>query len=76
MSIVTVDTEQRVTAGEVAVVLNCSKEKVYRMARAGEIPSERVGRALRFKMSAVTDALSAERPSWSQSRRSTGRRRR
>lgn len=77
MSIADADTEQRVTAGRVAEVLDCSLEKVYRMARLGEIPSERIGRAYRFRISAVTEALSTKKTSdWTQSRRSTARRRR
>lgn len=75
MSTFSADTEQRVTAVEVAGLLKCSTAKVHRMARAGEIPSERVGRAYRFRMSAVTAALTAEKPAWSQSRRSLARRR-
>lgn len=78
MSTATADTEQRVTAGKVAEVLDCSLEKVYRMARLGEIPAEKIGRAYRFKLSEVADALAAKpkTATWSQSRRSTGRRRR
>ncbi|MCZ4066493.1 helix-turn-helix domain-containing protein [Microbacterium sp. H37-C3] len=72
------DEEARVTAHTIARLLSCSIEKVYRMARDGEIPSERVGRAWRFKQSAVLEALNTAQPAlrFQQSNVSAKRRRR
>lgn len=69
-------TEIAVNVAGLADILRCSQDKVYRMARAKDIPSFRVGRALRFFPSQVHDALTAPKPSWTQSKRSTARRRR
>lgn len=69
-------TEDSVDVAGLARILRCSPDKVYRMRRSEEIPYFRVGRAIRFFPSKVVDALSAPKPSWQQSKRSTSRRRR
>lgn len=69
-------TEVAADVTELARILRCSTDKVYRMARAKDIPSFRIGRALRFYPSEVKAALSAPKPTWTQSKRSTARRRR
>lgn len=40
-------------ADEVAEILCCSKETVYRMARAGTIPHFHIGSMLRFSMQQI-----------------------
>ena len=40
-------------ADEVAEILCCSKETVYRMARAGTIPHFRIGTIIRFSMEQI-----------------------
>ncbi|GGD83233.1 helix-turn-helix domain-containing protein [Microbacterium murale] len=52
------------TSTELARVLQCSVDKVYRMARNREIPSVRVGRSWRFDLDAVKDELSKPADSW------------
>lgn len=69
-------TELAVNVVDLARILRCSPDKVYRMARAKDVPSFRIGRALRFYPSEVKAALSAPKPTWQQSARSTARRRR
>lgn len=41
--------DEVMTVAEVARYLRLSEAKVYRMAKAGEIPAIRIGRAWRFK---------------------------
>lgn len=65
-----------VTAAELAATtLFCSVDTVYRLANTNKIPFIRVGRAFRFYPEDVKAKLSAPKPSWSQSAKSTGRRR-
>ena len=45
------------TAGEAARILRLSKDRVYRLAKAGEIPSVRVGRSVRFRESDLREYL-------------------
>ena len=65
--------EEAVTAAELAEVLRCSTEKVYRMARAGEIPAIRVGRSWRFYPTQVKEHLSPSTDTWARSSRSMRR---
>lgn len=46
-----------ITADELAGILRVSVSHVYAMAAAGTIPSLRIGRARRFELPAVLDAL-------------------
>ena len=52
-----------ITAAELAAPehLNCSVDKVYRMARAGQIPFIKVGTDYRFDPADVKVALTPER---------------
>lgn len=68
--------EHAVDADELAHILSVSKEKVYRMARSGEIPHIKVGRIWRFYPSEVKAKLSQPRDPWKQSSRSRSARRR
>lgn len=72
----TADGELSVTAEAIAAILNCSTEKVYRMARNHDIPALKVGREWRFFASKVIGHLEAPKPDWYQSPQSRGRRRR
>ncbi|GAA2577891.1 helix-turn-helix domain-containing protein [Microbacterium binotii] len=67
--------EQAVDARTIAEVLNASLEKVYRMTRAKEIPSFKVGREYRYFPTQVLAKLQTPAPAWAQSNRSKGRRR-
>lgn len=51
-----------ITARELAApdLLNCSLDKVYRMARKGEIPAVKVGTEYRFDWDEVKTALTAK----------------
>lgn len=53
-------------AEKLAAELRCSVEKVYRMAREGEIPVFRVGRSWRFDLDEVKVELStpAQTDAW------------
>lgn len=51
------DTTDLVTVKELAKELRCSPDHVYRLARDGRIPSYRVGRAHRFKLAEVMEAI-------------------
>lgn len=64
-----------VTVAELAEELRCSREKVYRMARAGDIPGFRVGRVWRFDLDAVRARLNPVHDPWAQPARSRARRR-
>jgi excisionase family DNA binding protein len=55
--------------------LDCSRDTVYRMARAGEIPHIRIGREYRFDPDAVKQKLTATPRPWTQSKRSVARKR-
>jgi excisionase family DNA binding protein len=69
------ESEQAATVAEIALLLKTSKDKVYAMANAGEIPGFRVGRSWRFFPSKVKAHLEAPKDRWSQSARSRGRKR-
>lgn len=67
--------EKTVDADALAEILDISKEKVYRMARAGEIPALRIGSVWRFDPSQVKQTLAQPRDPWKQSAASRSRRR-
>lgn len=67
--------EDAFTPIQLARHLNCSKDKVLRMARAGEIPSFRIGRLWRFFPSQVDQVLDRKPDPWAQSNQSRARRR-
>lgn len=67
--------DNSVTATELADTLRCSVETIYRMARRGQIPTIRIGREYRFFTEEVKARLSAKPAPFTQSRRSTARRR-
>lgn len=69
--------EDMVTAVELADILRVSPQTVWRMARQKEIPAMKIGRSYRFYPSEVRFKLAnpATPPSWSQSARSTSRKR-
>lgn len=69
------DTPAPVDAEAIAQLLSCSREKVYRLAKAGDIPGFRVGAAWRFYPEKVLEHLQAPRDPWAQSPRSRSRRR-
>ena len=48
------------TAADVAEYLKIDKQTVYRKARAGEIPSFRIGRAVRFERPGIEDWVRAQ----------------
>lgn len=50
-----------VTPKELAVELKISRDLVYRLAREGRIPHERIGSNLRFNVADVKEALKPER---------------
>lgn len=65
-----------ITAAELADAdhLNCSMDKVYRLARSGEIPFLKVGSDYRFDWGAVKAALTPVRVDpWYNPRRRTRR---
>lgn len=64
-----------VTAKELAALLRKSTRTIYRMTHDDEIPSLKVGREYLYDPKAVVEKLAAPAPSWSQSRRSTARKR-
>ncbi|TFD27476.1 helix-turn-helix domain-containing protein [Cryobacterium cryoconiti] len=67
--------EKAVDGSGMAEILDCSYDKVRRMAVAGEIPGFRVGRLWRFFPQAVIAKLSQPRDPWAQSAQSRSRRR-
>lgn len=69
------DIEPAVKVDDIAKLLSVSKEKVYRVAQAGEIPAFKVGREWRFFPSKVIAHLEAPKDPWAQSSRSLARRR-
>lgn len=69
------EAEQAATVADIAGMLKTSRDKVYAMANAGEIPAFRVGRSWRFFPSKVTAHLEAPKDRWAQSTRSRGRKR-
>lgn len=56
------DGEPLLNAGELARVLNLPKSCVYEKARIGEFPSVRVGKHVRFRRSAVLEAIGPAAP--------------
>lgn len=64
-----------VTARELAALLRKSTRTIYRMTADDEIPFLKVGRTYLYDPSAVVEKLAAPAPSWSQSKRSTSRKR-
>jgi excisionase family DNA binding protein len=46
---------RRTTAGQVAKVLNCSTQTVYKLNRTGQLCACKVGRSLRFTSCAVAN---------------------
>jgi excisionase family DNA binding protein len=58
----TSDYEPLLNAAELARALSLPKSCVYERARIGAIPSVRVGKHLRFRRSAVLEALGATAP--------------
>ncbi|WP_308491067.1 helix-turn-helix domain-containing protein [Microbacterium terrisoli] len=66
---------QMVTAAELAGILRVATATIYRQANAGDIPGTRVGRVWRFDVDRVKTARGAVPTDWSQSRRSTSRKR-
>lgn len=69
--------EGMVTAAELAEMLRVSKQSVWRMARQKEIPAMKIGRSYRFYPSEVRFKLAnpVQPAPWSQSARSTSRKR-
>lgn len=59
----------------IAAVLKVSPNTVYRMARAGEIPSIKVRRAWRFDEAEVLAHLRKPKDLWTQPKHSTSKRR-
>lgn len=51
--------QEYMTAAQVAEWLGVSEKWVYRKAHAGEIPSVRVGRIIRFRRERIEAALNA-----------------
>lgn len=49
--------EPMVTVQELAKHLNCSTATVYLLAKSGDIPSVRIGKSWRFRLSDVREAL-------------------
>jgi excisionase family DNA binding protein len=68
--------EATVDATALASLLEVNRETIYRLARAGSIPSIRVGRVWRFYPSEVRERLSQPHDPWKQSPRSRSARRR
>ncbi|WP_100813917.1 excisionase family DNA-binding protein [Microbacterium lacus] len=68
--------ETAVGVAELAITLSASKDKVYRMARANEIPGFRIGREWRFFTSKVLEHLNPTADPWAQSSQSRHARRR
>lgn len=52
--------EPVMTARDVAEYLRFSEAKVYRMAKAGQIPAVRIGRAWRFKRELIDEWIRRE----------------
>jgi len=49
------DTKPIMTVHEVARYLRLSQAKVYRLAKAGEIPAMRIGKSWRFRKDLIDD---------------------
>lgn len=64
-----------VDAVGLAEILQVTRDTVYRMVARDEIPYIKVGREYRFFPEDVTRHLANPKPSWAQSARSLGRRR-
>lgn len=58
-SMVPNERSQKLSATQVAKVLGVSSWTVYRLARQGQVPYLRIGRALRFDLAQVEAALAA-----------------
>ena len=56
-----VSTGAMVTPKELALALKISRDTVYKLAREGKIPAERIGSNLRFNVADVKAALKPER---------------
>ncbi|WP_081423172.1 helix-turn-helix domain-containing protein [Leifsonia xyli] len=69
------DTEEAVTPVQLARHLNCSVDKVLRMAKTKEIPSFRIGRLWRFFPEQVDVTFLRDPDPWAQSNQSRSRRR-
>jgi excisionase family DNA binding protein len=52
--------EQAVDVAGLATILGVSRQTIYRLAAAGEIPKIKIGRAIRFLPSEVLAVLSAQ----------------
>jgi excisionase family DNA binding protein len=50
------------TAKEVAAMLRVSHAHVLKMAREGELPAIRIGKAWRFRQDVIDELLAAARP--------------
>lgn len=57
------------TAEQVAEYLQINKQTVYRRARAGEIPSIRIGKVLRFKKEVIDGWLRLSSLGWDATKR-------
>jgi excisionase family DNA binding protein len=53
--------ERLLDAGEVAELLACSKQKIYLLAEAGELPSFKIGSLRRFSPADVQTWLEQQR---------------
>jgi excisionase family DNA binding protein len=58
----TTDSDALVTAAEIALHLNISKETVLKRVRNGSLPYYKPGKAYLFKISEVNSAISSETP--------------
>jgi excisionase family DNA binding protein len=54
--------EQALKAGELAKLLGVTRQHIYKMAATGDIPSFRVGRAVRFDPKQVVEWLQRKMP--------------
>jgi excisionase family DNA binding protein len=58
------DTRPLLSPRDVALLLNVSRETVYRLSRSGQVPSVRVGGQLRIPKRALTHHLAETRGGW------------
>jgi excisionase family DNA binding protein len=58
----TTDSDALVTAAEIALHLNITKETVLKRVRNGSLPYYKPGKAYLFKISEVNSAISSETP--------------
>ena len=59
-----IDTPPLLAPREVAVLLNVSRETVYRLIRTGQLPSVRVGGQLRVPRRTLAQRLAETRGGW------------